>query len=247
WDDDLELIKNGQPQINIIEPWYTEKGRRWVNTNKIPIKDKNGVVTGLLGLSIDITELKRAEEKLAVRLRYESGIIHFSRTLLKESKNILTEAIKHLLEASDVDRVYIFENFIDPIDGLCLRQTDEACALGITPQIDNPELQHVPYMAGFMRWKENLSEGKTIAGLVETFPESEVEILETQNIISLLVLPINVGKNWWGFIGFDDTRKKREWNDIDIDILKIAAEMIGEHIECEQTNKKLIEMRKGKI
>ncbi|MHA1729325.1 MAG: PAS domain S-box protein, partial [Promethearchaeota archaeon] len=38
WDDDLELIKNGQPQINIIEPWYTEKGRRWVNTNKIPIK-----------------------------------------------------------------------------------------------------------------------------------------------------------------------------------------------------------------
>ncbi|MHA1727705.1 MAG: PAS domain-containing sensor histidine kinase, partial [Promethearchaeota archaeon] len=47
-----------------IEPWYTEKGRRWVNTNKIPIKDKNGVVTGLLGLSIDITDKKKTEQKL---------------------------------------------------------------------------------------------------------------------------------------------------------------------------------------
>ncbi|MHA1728253.1 MAG: PAS domain-containing sensor histidine kinase, partial [Promethearchaeota archaeon] len=76
WDDDLEVIKDGQSKLNIEQLWDTPKGKRWVNTSKIPIKNKNGNVTNILGISMDISERKEAEktlvtekDKLAVIIR----------------------------------------------------------------------------------------------------------------------------------------------------------------------------------
>ena len=64
WDDDLRVIKSGKPELNIEEPWDTAEGRRWVNTNKIPLKDEKGDIIGVLGFSVDITERKKVEQKL---------------------------------------------------------------------------------------------------------------------------------------------------------------------------------------
>ncbi|HDZ17938.1 MAG TPA: PAS domain S-box protein [archaeon] len=64
WDDDLEVIKSGNAKLNIEEPWDTDEGRKWVSTSKIPFFNEKGKVTGIIGLSFDITERKKAEEKL---------------------------------------------------------------------------------------------------------------------------------------------------------------------------------------
>jgi light-regulated signal transduction histidine kinase (bacteriophytochrome) len=56
WHDDLEVIHTGKPKVNIEEPWKTETGERWVSTSKIPYLDKSGKVTGVIGVSMDITE-----------------------------------------------------------------------------------------------------------------------------------------------------------------------------------------------
>jgi len=64
WDDDLEVAKGGKPKMNIVEPWETNQGKRWVNTSKIPIFDSNKNVIGILGTSTDITEKKLAEINL---------------------------------------------------------------------------------------------------------------------------------------------------------------------------------------
>ncbi|MHA1982141.1 MAG: PAS domain-containing sensor histidine kinase [Promethearchaeota archaeon] len=63
-DDDLEVITSGKPKLNYEEPWKTADGLRWALTSKIPLFEVNGEVTGLIGTSIDITELKNAEKKL---------------------------------------------------------------------------------------------------------------------------------------------------------------------------------------
>jgi PAS domain S-box-containing protein len=64
FEDDLEVIRNRQPKLNIDETWETEYGTRWLNTNKIPYMNENGEITGVIGLSLDITERKKAEEAL---------------------------------------------------------------------------------------------------------------------------------------------------------------------------------------
>jgi PAS domain S-box-containing protein len=64
WDDDLEVINSGKPKLNIVEPWETEDGIRWVNTNKIPIFNDQGEIIGIIGFSIDISNRVEVEQKL---------------------------------------------------------------------------------------------------------------------------------------------------------------------------------------
>ncbi|MGE5574769.1 MAG: PAS domain S-box protein [Ignavibacteria bacterium] len=63
-NDDLEVMKSKRPKVDIIEPYESPTGLRWILTSKIPSLDENGDVTGLIGFSEDITERKEAEEAL---------------------------------------------------------------------------------------------------------------------------------------------------------------------------------------
>ncbi len=61
-NDDNEVFKTRRPKLNIIEQYESASGLRWVQTDKIPIFNKDGKVIGLVGFAQDITEQKRAEE-----------------------------------------------------------------------------------------------------------------------------------------------------------------------------------------
>ena len=64
WDDDLAVIASGKPKLNFEEPWQTTEGKRWVSTSKIPYINEEGDITGIIGFSRDITESKKAEQKI---------------------------------------------------------------------------------------------------------------------------------------------------------------------------------------
>ncbi|MHA2008967.1 MAG: PAS domain S-box protein [Promethearchaeota archaeon] len=65
WEDDLEVIESKSPKLDIIEPWETLQGRRWVNTSKIPIIDENNIAIGIIAIAFDITEKKEMEDVIA--------------------------------------------------------------------------------------------------------------------------------------------------------------------------------------
>jgi PAS domain S-box-containing protein len=63
--DEQEMMHSGQPLVNKDEPHVDPEGnRRTVFTTKIPLKDGQGAVVGMVGISRDITERIRAEESL---------------------------------------------------------------------------------------------------------------------------------------------------------------------------------------
>jgi signal transduction histidine kinase len=62
-NDDQEVINSGHPKLSIIEQYESASVIRWVQTDKIPICDKNGIPFGLIGFSQDITDRKRVEEE----------------------------------------------------------------------------------------------------------------------------------------------------------------------------------------
>jgi diguanylate cyclase (GGDEF)-like protein/PAS domain S-box-containing protein/putative nucleotidyltransferase with HDIG domain len=62
--DDMEVIRSGQPKINIEESLELPSGTKWLKTDKLPIKDDDGNIVGLLGFSVDITDRKKAQDDL---------------------------------------------------------------------------------------------------------------------------------------------------------------------------------------
>lgn len=62
--DDLAVMESGEIRLNIEEPQLQIDGTQsWLLTNKIPLRDEQGHVTGILGTYQDITERKQAEQK----------------------------------------------------------------------------------------------------------------------------------------------------------------------------------------
>jgi diguanylate cyclase (GGDEF)-like protein len=140
--------------------------------------------------------------------------------------------LARLAAATDVSRVYIFQNHTDDKGALLTSQRYEWVRPGVSSQVGNEQLQNVHYRkGGFVRWLQTLSQGKPIYGVVEGYPDSERPLLEAQEILSMIVVPIFVGTEWWGFIGFDDRVTRRQWNSAEVEAIKAAANIFGSAIQ----------------
>ncbi len=63
--DDQHVIQTGEPLINREEPTVLASGERgWLLVSKVPTRDPEGKITGLMGISRDITERRQAEVAL---------------------------------------------------------------------------------------------------------------------------------------------------------------------------------------
>jgi diguanylate cyclase (GGDEF)-like protein len=63
--DDMQVMQTGQPMVGVVEYRYLPGGEvNWTSTSKLPIRDENGEVIGLLGITREINELKHAELEL---------------------------------------------------------------------------------------------------------------------------------------------------------------------------------------
>jgi PAS domain S-box-containing protein len=63
--DDLTVIASGQPKLGIVELYEISPGqKRWVQTDKVPYRDAQGSVIGVLVFAQDITEHRQAEAAL---------------------------------------------------------------------------------------------------------------------------------------------------------------------------------------
>lgn len=140
----------------------------------------------------------------------------------------VADALATLGRATGVDRVYVFESTADADGGLLASQRWEWAADGVEPQIDNPELQDVPFReAGFERWMDLLERGEAVRGDIEDFPPDEQALLRPQGIASLVAVPVRVDDALWGFMGFDATGSPRGWTTPEVDALGIAANVLG--------------------
>lgn len=62
FEDEQNIIRTGQPLIGIEEREdYTDREDTWVSTTKMPLKNGQGEIIGVFGMSRDITEKKRLE------------------------------------------------------------------------------------------------------------------------------------------------------------------------------------------
>ena len=94
--DDLQVIQSGTPKLGIIETIRNRDGKEIsIQTDKVPFRDKDGKVVGIVVMAQDITERKKAEESLrllssAVEQSKESILITDAELNLPGPKIIFT-------------------------------------------------------------------------------------------------------------------------------------------------------------
>jgi len=65
YEDEQRIIKTGEPLINKIERQVRKNGEvAWSSTTKVPLRNRDGSVVGIVGINRDITDLKVAEQKI---------------------------------------------------------------------------------------------------------------------------------------------------------------------------------------
>lgn len=229
----VTTLKDGKSHESIGEVVRPD-GTRSFRLVSSPILDDQGNVTSVIEMMEDVTEQKQAREKLERRDLLLRGIADASHILLVSARidEALPAALTFLGSSAGMDRAYLFENHFDPVSGRHLMsQRFEWVAEGVASQALNPALQNLPYDEGFSRWYDTLSSGYPLCGKVVDFPDQEQALLAAQQIVSLLVVPIHLGNQFWGFVGFDDCYKERHWTEAEIAILRTAAVNIGAAIE----------------
>jgi PAS domain S-box-containing protein len=65
YEDEQRIIKTGEPLINKVEHHVSKNGEvDWSSTTKVPLRNRNGTVVGIVGINRDITNFKLAEQKI---------------------------------------------------------------------------------------------------------------------------------------------------------------------------------------
>jgi signal transduction histidine kinase len=196
----------------------------------------------------DISDRKQAqaalqisEQALACRERYLTALVEVQTCLLAQNNiaELFSSILATLGRVSGASRVYIFENHQDPLGQLLMSQKAEWCASGISSEIHNPHLQNLSYQPHYSRWLDILVTGGMIQGVIDDFPPLEQELLKAQGILSILIFPLSVNTQFWGFIGFDNCVQDRTSGHLEIQLLRSAAAAISLALERRQADLKL--------
>jgi PAS domain S-box-containing protein/putative nucleotidyltransferase with HDIG domain len=154
-------------------------------------------------------------------------------------EDCIQEVLAALGEAAKVSRVYIFETYADVDGEVYSRLQYEWQANGILSQATNPRMQKFRYDSpGFISLKEKLDRGEPFYGRVREFPTDLKAEYAAQNIRSLAIVPIYVGGQRWGSLGFDDCAKERDWS-VELDALKAAAGILAAAIQRQKAENDL--------
>lgn len=190
---------------------------------------------------IDISEARAMRECLQARCSLERLISRISTRFINQPSSGIDAAIIESLGAvgqfAGVDRSYIFR--ISP-DGTAMGNTHEWCADGIERQQEF--LQGLP-TSDFPWWMENLRQSKPLhIPKVSNLPQKasrEREILQMQEIQSVLVVPLAFQQSLTGFLGFDSVRSEKRWAAEDMLLLTTFGEIVTGALERKRAEEAL--------
>ncbi|TLU88382.1 MAG: response regulator [Chlorobium sp.] len=198
----------------------------WILAKGEALRDNAGVAYRMAGSHSDISGRKKEQEELRQRSALQLVLMDLAIGFVNKPSDDLDNSINRALaivgEFTGVDRVYLF---LYDVEKNTMSNTHEWCAPGIHAEIQS--LQDVPNEA-MPDWVATHRQGRIVhIPRVLDLPEESFlrKILEQQGIQSLITLPMNYGEQCFGFVGFDSVRQLKSWDDDDVSLLRVLAEL----------------------
>lgn len=130
--------------------------------------------------------------------------------------------------------MYYWENHYDKVSKKWLSsQKIEWCLDDVDSQIDNPDLQNVPFEES-IDFLEFLAQNQSFSYHVKDMEDGDnttKQTLKDQGILSILIIPVFVKTEFIGFIGFDSCKIEKEWSQVEISLLNSFVLLYAEALE----------------
>jgi len=224
-DCDQRVMSTGKAEYHIIEPQTDAKGNvTWLDTNKIPLYDNDGKIIGILGTYKDITAQLFEDEQVRLQAHLRQLLVEISTAYInlpiESVETEIANSLSKLSEFVDADRYYMFD--YDDKTRICTK-THEWCKVGIKPMKD--DMQHVLLQD---EWVDAFRNGKPmyIPDLSEYANGIIKDILEPQNVITLIAFPMLQSDKCIGFIGFDSVKTKHHYSETEQQLLQVFTQML---------------------
>lgn len=191
----------------------------------------------VFAISRNIEAVLETEDRLDRREKMLKAIAETSKEISfgMDFYDSISKSLPIIGEAVSVDRTYLFEFHPGPTNELLLSQRLEWNSGTSDPQIDNPELQDLPAEM-FQDFLDLLNQNLPFQAIIKDLPDSSdvKEILASQGILTVLIMPVFHKGKLWGFIGYDDCSSERIWDDAEISILRTFSGNISLNIERQE-------------
>ena len=124
-----------------------------------------------------------------------------------EFESSIWNSMGMMAHAVEADRMRLWRNH--EVDGhLCCTQLYE-WSEGAKPQQGTTITIDVSYHENLPGWEEKLSSGQCINCFVRDMSPKEQARFSSQDILSILIVPIFLRDKFWGFVGFNDCHRER--------------------------------------
>ena len=173
--------------------------------------DWPGGVKAYVQHSVDLTDIRQMQDELNDSQRklhtINSAAFHLLNSDIDTFEGILHQSMLSLAEILDVDRITIWKNFISE-DELYTSQVFD-WAENVPSIYEEGFTVNVHFREKMPAWFDTLSGGSIVNSLVRDVSPKERSNLLHLGVKSILVLPIFVEDQFWGFVGFDNCRDER--------------------------------------
>jgi len=217
----------------------------WLESIVKPIVDHNEVIK-LICTSRNITEQRAAQDKLKKKDLLLHAVAQATHTLLIDTdlNQAITKSIEILGTMAMVDRVYIFQNrFEREVKCWVTTVVYEWNEDPANSRLDGPFMKDIPF-AEIEKIIKPLQQNLPFISYKkqETDPKL-LEIYSRQKIESSIAIPIFLKDEFWGFVGFDEIRSERDWNEAEFSILRSFASALAAAIERKQIEVELVQAK----
>ncbi|MCC7117178.1 MAG: GAF domain-containing protein [Anaerolineales bacterium] len=211
---------------------------RWVSDSAVELFNENGRPYASIGIMQDITERREVEANLRHREAVLSVIAFSAEEFLQNQnwRDAIASVLEQLGRVFNLSHAYLFENHLTPQGVFVNSLRYEWTAPGQTPDLDNPVYQNVPLDDST---PENYLHAR------EYFIGHSSQIIEiserdrANGIQALLETRIMVDGQYWGALGFDEKNHAREWQTLEVEVLQIAANILGAAIKRQKDKETL--------
>ncbi len=246
WMDDREVINSGKTKFILEEATLLGGKPQIMSTVKVPLRDGDGYVWGVLGFAHNITEFKKVEDSLRRKDQLLQAIAEATHQLISNNnlEDAIGEAIQLLGIKMQVDSVNVYRNDYNTVKDSYLTSQILQWGSETGDLIQNDSgLQNISVLQDDEIFNTLKNDEIYYGNIKDIKNDDHRRYFENRRYKSLAVLPIFTLHRFWGFVSFADAKEEREWTITEFSILQSFGSTLAAAIERKQMEKELIGAR----